>query len=74
MGLKGHRLWVMGQLYFNVQSPTSYFFISSCRRIENCDGNSAGKYRWMKEKINTWPAGKGWHFSQRYFAVRTRFN
>jgi hypothetical protein len=23
MGLKGYRLWVMGQLDFNVQSPTT---------------------------------------------------
>jgi hypothetical protein len=23
MGLKGYRLWVMGQLDFNVQSPTA---------------------------------------------------
>jgi hypothetical protein len=25
MGLKGYRLWVMGQLDSNVQSPTTYF-------------------------------------------------
>ena len=36
---------------------SSYFFISSCLRPENCDGNSAGKYLWMNEKMSTCPTG-----------------
>mmetsp|Transcript_6670 Transcript_6670/g.28439 ORF Transcript_6670/g.28439 Transcript_6670/m.28439 type:complete len:319 (-) Transcript_6670:1026-1982(-) len=39
------------------KESSSYFFISSCRRPLNCDGNNAGKYRWMKEKISTCPTG-----------------
>jgi hypothetical protein len=34
MGLKGYRLWVMGQLDSNVQSPTSFhsmFTFGGCR-------------------------------------------
>jgi hypothetical protein len=29
MGLKGHKLWDMGQLDSNVQSPTTWYMITS---------------------------------------------
>jgi hypothetical protein len=38
MGLNGYRLWVMGQLDFNVQSPT---VTSSANRSAGCGGRRA---------------------------------
>jgi hypothetical protein len=38
MGLKGCRLWVMGQLYSNVQSPTAGISANSPPRLTRAVG------------------------------------
>jgi hypothetical protein len=38
MGLKGYRLWVMGQLDSNVQSPTTASNVPSCSAADVSSG------------------------------------